>query len=177
MKQNSCLSINRVINPGIMAVLALVFVLAAVSPAPAASEPGVNKDTRCAVCGMFVARYPNWIARIVLKNGKTEYFDGAKDMLAYYFSPAKYGGTSPDDFKAVMVQDYYTLNWLDARKAFFVVGSDVHGPMGKEFIPFASEAAAKSFARDHKAHMIMKFDQITMAQDEAMRGGQMMKMK
>ncbi|VAW41517.1 Nitrous oxide reductase maturation protein, outer-membrane lipoprotein NosL [hydrothermal vent metagenome] len=177
MKQISCLSVNRVTNLGIMTVLALAFILAAVSPSPAAPEPGVNKDTRCAVCGMFVARYPNWIAKIVLKNGKTEYFDGPKDMLAYYFSPAKYGGTSPSDFKAVMVQDYYTLKWLDARKAFFVVGSDVHGPMGKEFIPFASEGAAKSFAGDHKAHMIMKFDQITMAQDEAMRGSQMMKMK
>jgi len=140
----------------------------------AASDPGVNKDTRCAVCGMFVAKYPTWLCKITEKNGQAKYFDGPKDMLAYYFSPNKYGGTTQANIIKIMVKDYYSVQWIDARKAFFVMDSDVHGPMGKEFIPFSSKAAASSFAKDHKAKIILPFSKITSAIVEAARHGQMM---
>ncbi len=41
-------------------------------------------------------------------------------------------------------------NWLDAREAVFVVGSDAVGGMGApEVVPFAEEAKAQAFALEH----------------------------
>jgi nitrous oxide reductase accessory protein NosL len=158
--------------------LAAFLVVGASFSVMASPDPGVSKDTRCAVCGMFVAKYPTWICRIKEKNGKVKYFDGPKDMLAYYFSPGKYGGTNQGDIKDILVKDYYSLKMIDGRKAFYVIGSDVYGPMGNEFVPFSSKEAAKSFAKDHKAKMVLEFKQITASQVRAMRNGQMMmKMK
>ncbi|MFA6756407.1 MAG: nitrous oxide reductase accessory protein NosL, partial [Sulfurospirillaceae bacterium] len=57
--------------------------------------------------------------------------------------------------------DYYTLEALEAKDAFYVVGSDVYGPMGNELIPFSKEANAKTFRDDHKGKQIVSFDEIT----------------
>ena len=49
----------------------------------------IPKDTKCPVCGMFVAKYEKWIAAI--KTDKESfYFDGVKDMMKFYFEPTKY---------------------------------------------------------------------------------------
>ena len=39
-------------------------------------------------------------------------------------------------------------------------GSNVLGPMGDELIPFDSESAAKTFAKDHGGKSVLKFDEI-----------------
>jgi copper chaperone NosL len=59
------------------------------------------------------------------------------------------------------VKEYYSLTPLDARAAFFVIGSDVYGPMGSELIPFKTEKEAKSFKLDHKGTRILRFNDIT----------------
>jgi hypothetical protein len=39
-------------------------------------KPG-PKD-KCPVCGMFVAKYPDWVAALVFSDGSTVFFDGVK---------------------------------------------------------------------------------------------------
>ncbi|MBN2832303.1 MAG: nitrous oxide reductase accessory protein NosL, partial [Campylobacterales bacterium] len=51
----------------------------------------------------------------------------------------------------------------DGKKAFYVIGSDTYGPMGKEFIPFATLKSAQSFLKDHKGSEILSFDKISEA--------------
>ena len=41
-----------------------------------------------------------------------------------------------------------------------MLGSNVLGPMGDELIPFDSESAAKTFAKDHGGKSVLKFDEI-----------------
>ena len=41
------------------------------------------EDARCAVCGMFVAKYATWITQIHHKDGTVNLFDGVKDMMVY----------------------------------------------------------------------------------------------
>ena len=135
----------------------------------------VDKDTRCSVCGMFVAKYPNWLATLTLSDGEIKYFDGVKDMMAFYFAPQKYGAKPGATVKTVGVNDYYTLSAVDAKSAFYVVGSDVTGPMGHEFIPFASKEAAEGFSKDHQGKSVLTFEAITAELVESMRSGQRMK--
>lgn len=112
-----------------------------------------TKDEKCPICGMFLYKYPTWISRINYENNSFG-FDGIKDMMKYYFQ-------HPEGIKEILVQDYYTQKTINAREAFFAIGSDVYGPMGNEFIAFKDEKSAKRFMIDHHAKEILQFNTIT----------------
>ena len=122
----------------------------------------VPAGAKCPVCGMFVAKYPDWTATASFKDGTTSYYDGPKDMFSHYFDAARYTpGKRQADIVALAVKEYYSLAMIDARAAFFVTGSDVYGPMGSELIPFNTEKDANSFKLDHKGKRILRFNEIT----------------
>lgn len=112
----------------------------------------VPKDAKCPICGMFVAKYPQWVA--LYDGEKKFYFDGVKDMMKYVYARK----LSSDK---LYVSDYYKLSKLEASKAFYVIGSNVYGPMGSELIPFATQEEALSFSRDHNGQKVIGFDEIT----------------
>lgn len=122
-------------------------------------NPG-PKDT-CPVCGMFVAKYPEWIGTVLYKDGHAHHFDGAKDLFKYLFDLQKW---APDhqasEIDRIAVTEYYSLARIDARSAYYVIGSDVLGPMGHELIPLESQADAEEFLKDHQGFAILKFDQV-----------------
>jgi len=121
-------------------------------------KPGV-KDT-CPVCGMFVAKYPEWVATVKYEK-HSHHFDGAKDLFKYLLDMDKWAPKhKASDIKAVGVTEYYELQMIDAHDAFFVIGSDVLGPMGHELIPLATEEDAKEFIKDHKGKKILRFKEI-----------------
>jgi nitrous oxide reductase accessory protein NosL len=62
---------------------------------------------------------------------------------------------------SIQVKDYYGLKHVDARSAHYVLGSDVLGPMGKELVPFAGEASAREFLKDHHGKKLLLFQDIT----------------
>ena len=126
------------------------------------SKIEVPANGKCPVCGMFVAKYPKWAAHIVTKEGHNHYFDGVKDMMKFYFEPQKYHHNhAKEDFIALFVSDYYTLEKIETKDAFFVVGSNIYGPMGHELIPFKNEADARSFSTSHNGKKIYQFYALT----------------
>jgi copper chaperone NosL len=121
-----------------------------------------NAAEKCPVCGMFVAKYPDFVAEIVFKDGTHAFFDGVKDMMKYYFNLPKYNpAKTTADITAIFVNDYYSLTPTDGLTAYYVFGSDVYGPMGKELIPFKGEAEAKEFMQDHAGKYLYRFKDIT----------------
>ena len=121
----------------------------------------VSEEAKCPVCGMFVSKYPKWVAQIKIKDASVHYFDGVKDMMKFYFEPTKYKHNhSKDQIEKINVTDYYTLESIDGKNAFYVIGSNVYGPMGEELIPFKSESQAKKFMADHFGKTLLKFDEI-----------------
>lgn len=124
--------------------------------------PGPN-DT-CPVCGMFVAKYPDWIATVLFKDGHADHFDGAKDMFKYLHDMKKYGqNRSSEEIAQVGVTDYYSTDRIDARLAVYVIGSDVLGPMGHELVPHNSKADADEFSEDHAAKRSLMFADVSPA--------------
>jgi len=119
----------------------------------------VPKEAKCPVCGMFVSKYPKWTT-VMKHDGKRYYFDGVKDMMKYYIFDGDfiYDRAHITEMK---VSDYYTLEAIPAKEAFYVLDSDVFGPMGREFIPFKSLKSAEDFLADHNGRAIVKFDEIT----------------
>lgn len=120
----------------------------------------VPQDAKCPVCGMFVSKYPKWVAQIQLQDGHNHYFDGVKDMMKFYFNPTKYHGHSNEQISQINVTDYYSLESFDGKKAYYVIGSNVYGPMGEELIPFKNEDEAKKFMTDHFGKKVLNFEDI-----------------
>jgi nitrous oxide reductase accessory protein NosL len=141
----------------------------AVHPAPP-PDPG-PRDT-CPVCGMFVAKYPPWVATVVFADGQAEHFDGAKDMFKYLLDLPKWApGRRQEEIASIHVTEYYGLARTSARQAWYVIGSDVLGPMGHELVPLASEAEAGDFMRDHKGRRVLRFDEVELALLERLDAG------
>ena len=123
-------------------------------------QPGPRD--KCPVCGMFVAKYPDWVAEILFADQHVVFFDGAKDLFKYYFKMQKYDSKrTRAEIVAIYVTEYYDLKLIDAKEAYYVIGSDVYGPMGHELIPLVTEDDVREFMQDHKGKQIVRFHEVT----------------
>lgn len=119
---------------------------------------------KCPVCGMIVARFPDWVAGATFADGSRALFDGAKDLFKFLMRFEDYGPQAHrGEPTALYVTDYYSLTQVEARAAHYVVGSDVLGPMGQELVPFARLEDARGFLADHRGARILRFDEVTAA--------------
>lgn len=142
----------------------LIMLVLLAEPVHAESAPSPSSRDKCPVCGMFIAKYPDWMTSLQLKDGSRLYFDGVKDMLKFYLTPGKYGSrANRSTIGTIRVKDYYSMEMIDGRKAYYVIGSDVLGPMGKELVPFARQADAAEFLRDHRGRRILRFNDLSPA--------------
>lgn len=132
--------------------------------APPLDLPAPGPNDTCPVCGMFVAPYPYWVATVLYEDGRADHFDGAKDMFKYLRDMPKFArGRAAAQIRTIGVTGYYAPDRIDAKQALYVVGSDVLGPMGHEFVPVADAADADDFMKDHHGKRTLRFDEITSA--------------
>jgi copper chaperone NosL len=144
-----------------LTIIALLW-LASFALAESKNPVKPTEHDKCPVCGMFVAKYPDFVARIIFKDASYAVFDGVKDMFKYYFNIKKYNASKEIlDIDSIWVTDYYGLTMIDGYKAFYVLGSDVYGPMGKELIPFEVEQDANEFMSDHVGKSLLKFNEVS----------------
>jgi nitrous oxide reductase accessory protein NosL len=156
-------SVNRTC-PGILSMLLFLFLWApaGMTFAGETSAPMPGPRDKCPVCGMFVAKYPDWIASVVYEDGHTVFFDGAKDLFKYILHQERYEkARKPGEIRWINVCSYYSMEQITAREAWYVIGSDVYGPMGRELIPLESEEEAREFLRDHRGERIVRFEDVT----------------
>lgn len=124
--------------------------------------PAPDAKATCPVCGMFVSLYPDWTATVVYQDGDRAHFDGAKDLFKYLLNLTKYAPQRRmDEIAKIAVTDYYNVKRVDARGAWYVIGSDTLGPMGHELIPLATQTEAQDFVKDHHGTRILRFNDIT----------------
>ncbi|MEZ5713994.1 MAG: nitrous oxide reductase accessory protein NosL [Paracoccaceae bacterium] len=124
--------------------------------------PPPGPGDTCPVCGMFVAKYPEWVATVLYRDGYADHFDGAKDYFKYLFDMPKYAlGRTAEQIAGMGVTEYYGLKLIDAKAALYVAGSDVLGPMGHELIPLMNEVDAGDYMKDHAGKMLLSFDEVT----------------
>jgi copper chaperone NosL len=97
----------------------------------------------CKRCGMIVSE-ERFASGIVDSKGAAQIFDDTGEMVATVQEDGL------NDRKA-WVHGYPSLEWIDARTAWYVVTMKVPTPMGSGVFPFDTEAAAKEFASEHAA--------------------------
>jgi len=158
MMDRSACAVSAALTITLTITTSLALVAAAADDATP-RQPG-PRDA-CRVCGMFVAPHPEWIAQIVADDGTTLFFDGCKDLFTYLLDPDRFGATVPAGrIAAVFVTSYYDQTAIPARRAYFVAGSNVYGPMGSELVPLSDRGEAEEFMRDHNGSAIFRFEDI-----------------
>ena len=99
----------------------------------------------------------------VWQDSATATFDGSKCMFKYFLDIKKYDPSkSRNDISAFRVNDYYTRMPTDARQAYYVIWSDIYGPMGHEPIPFAKPTDTLKFLKEYKGKRIVRFKEVDM---------------
>ncbi|RUM95450.1 copper resistance protein CopZ [Pseudaminobacter arsenicus] len=116
-------------------------------------------------CGMNVLEHPGPKGQVILgKILEPIWFSSARDTVAFTMLPEE-----PKDIAAIYVSDMARAeswenpgaqNWVEARQAFYVVGSSVRGGMGApETVPFSTRDAAAAFANKNGGQVV-RFDAI-----------------
>jgi copper chaperone NosL len=106
-------------------------------------------------CGMNVIEHPGPKGQILLASREDPvWFSSARDAISFTMLPEE-----PKDVRAIYVSDMAkaptweepgATNWIDARAAWFVIGSRKKGGMGAdETVPFSEKPAADKFAKEH----------------------------
>ncbi len=113
-------------------------------------------NARCGHCGMYPARTPQWAAQLIFENGTAVFFDSPLD-LAQFEERSKtliQAGTH-GKVQVRYVTDYPRPGqWVKRDEAWFVVGSQVLGPMRTADVPaFARQADAQAFAQQHQGQV------------------------
>ncbi len=125
----------------------------------------VSKKDRCLIRQIKVYKNPAWIARATTKQ-KTVYFSSPKSMFEYYFQPIKWtsvGALTSSDIISVTVTDFNTLEALDAKKAYYVYGSNQISPGGDDLPAFATKSSAETFAKKYNGKRVLSFDEVSNA--------------
>ena len=116
-------------------------------------------------CGMNLVEHAGPKGQIILASQTDPiWFSSARDTVAFTLLPEE-----PKDIRGIYVSDMAKApswedpganNWVDARKAFFVVGSSAQGGMGApETVPFSNRLAADEFVAQHNGRVVT-FDEI-----------------
>jgi copper chaperone NosL len=134
----------------------------------------LDLSTECPVCNMKLESSTLGPAAVVFKDGKVVGFDGPGDMFRYVLDPKKYGFDAAG-IKDLYVTEHGTKNFIDAKKALYVVGSDVSGGMGPEVVPFSKKDDAEKFKSEHHGKNVASYIQITL--DDLASKKKMLKMK
>jgi len=153
-------------SPSAFFILAALFTLAVTPPANAAvvDLPDGSKadlSSICPVCGMKVEAGSLGPAAVVLSDRSVKVLDGPGDFFRFILSPASYGFENTD-LKQVFVTDYAAKKFIDAKKAYYVVGSSLSGGMGPEAVPFSTMEAADKFKRDNGGKAVLSYGEVAM---------------
>lgn len=104
-------------------------------------------------CLMTVVYHDGPKGQIILSDKKTLWFTSIRDTISFTLSPEE-----PKNIAAIYVNDMADAdwnkpgldNWIDAKKAWYVLGSDKVGGMGAaETVPFSTKEKAELFIKKH----------------------------
>lgn len=111
-------------------------------------------------CGMNVLEHPGPKGQIILASRlQPVWFSSARDTLSFTMLPEE-----AKDIRAIYVSDMGkaesweepgSANWVDARRASYVIGSRMKGGMGTdEAVPFSDKGAAEKFATENGGRVV-----------------------
>lgn len=133
--------------------LPLIFV-AVLAGCKQTSAPVVAQEittaTSCSLDGMILADFSGPKAQIHYSTGETDFFCDTVEMFSMYLQPEQ-----KKHITAIYTQDMGKTNWekpknnwINAKEAFYVLGSKKTGSMGPTLAAFSSQEDANKFAAE-----------------------------
>ena len=126
-------------------------------------EMNFTKETTCEIRKIKLYENPVWASKIDLNDGKSIFFSSPKSMFEFYYNEEKwqtFGIKDISDFQNILVTDYKTLRIIDAKKAFFVYGSNKISPAGDDLVAFDSKENAQNYAQYNNGKRILSFIEV-----------------
>jgi len=115
----------------------------------------MESNDECHLCGMLITHFDGPKGEIFRKEqgNKVMKFCSTRDMFSYYLDPENTRNVSQ-----MLVHDMSKMPWgsdsindkyfIDAKNAWYVVGSEKTGAMGKTLASFSSQSDAQAFAQE-----------------------------
>ncbi|MCF8056612.1 MAG: nitrous oxide reductase accessory protein NosL [Desulfocapsa sp.] len=120
-----------------------------------------SHEDRCQVCGMYPARFPAHRCQLTTMGGNRYHFCSSKCLTSYQANPEQYVKKTAKT-ESIWVTVFPDGGYEYAMGLYYLVGSSIMGPMGKEALPFRSKAdAAKSAAEN--GGKVVRFKELTPA--------------
>jgi copper chaperone NosL len=119
----------------------------------------VTADTVCVVCNMKVAKYPEHDCQILLADNSSIHFCSTQCLINYVADPGQYVD-KPAASEMIWVKVFPSGDYENAIGLYYVVGSKLFGPMGREAIPFRSKQAAEALVSEEDGK-IVRFEELT----------------
>lgn len=137
--------------------------LAACGKNASRAEPReITRQTACALDGMILADYPGPKGQIVYAQGDPDFFCDTVELVSVALRPEQARpivGIYTQDMAAAD-WDHPQGHWIDAKSAWYVLGSDAKGSMGPTLATFARAEDAQAYARRHGGR-VLRLAQIT----------------
>lgn len=124
----------------------------------------IEQGEECHLCGMIIGNFPGPKGEAYSSTtDNVEKFCSTRDLFSFILQPE-----NKRQIREVYVHDMSKTNWdkpsdekfIDAREAWFVIGSSKKGAMGKTLGSFSDKADAEVFIQEFGGKLY-RFDEIT----------------
>ena len=128
----------------------------------------MESGDECHLCGMLITRFdgPKGEAFRKEQGDNVFKFCSTRDLFSYYLDPENKRNVSQ-----MLVHDMSKMPWgsnsindkyfIDAKKAWYVAGSEKTGAMGKTLASFSQQEDALAFAAEFKGK-VLSFKEVTL---------------
>jgi nitrous oxide reductase accessory protein NosL len=135
--------------------VALVCATACAGGADEASAQRGGATGRCGLCGMRVTRGAAFSAGARTAANEEVLFDSVKCMFRWLGQHA--------DATAPWVTEHLTRSERPARDVFYVLGTDLQGPMGHDLVPVDTAEHAEQLRQSHHGTRVVRFAEVDAA--------------
>lgn len=124
----------------------------------------IEQADECHLCGMIISRFPGPKGENYSKSSTSvNKFCSTRDLFSYILQPE-----NQRQVQEIYVHDMSKTPWqtpedeyfIDARQAWYVIGSEKKGAMGKTLASFARQEDANSFMTEFGGK-VYQFDEIS----------------
>ncbi len=116
---------------------------------PVLTWAGEERES-CQLCGMWIDQYQRTVGELVYKDGTTEHTCGVACLLRIVQEKGV------DSFRSIRVKDWNNGTQVDARDAWYSIGSLLIPDMLPNYIAFADRKEAEAFAAE-KGGTVLSF--------------------
>lgn len=156
-------ALTRLTQSCVLPLLLIATLTACNKPTASVAPQEITAGTSCSLDGMTLADFPGPKAQIHYATGEPDFFCDTVEMFSIYLQPEQKKTVTGMFTQDMGKSDWEKPqgHWIDAKQAFYVLGSSKTGSMGPTLAAFAQQQAADKFAQEFGGK-VLAFDQVTL---------------